>query len=121
MRRCRASTSPATSTTSRHSGATTTSVFLPSRGGEGMPKSLLEAASCGRPILTTQVPGCEDLALRTGGWLVPAEDAEAAADAIVEIAARRDLEALGLRARAVIEAAYSEAKLWEVAEKYYFG
>jgi glycosyltransferase involved in cell wall biosynthesis len=96
-------------------------VFLPSRGGEGMPKSLLEAASCGRPILTTQVPGCEDLALRTGGWLVPAEDAEAAADAIVEIAARRDLEALGLRARAVIEAAYSEAKLWEVAEKYYFG
>ena len=34
-------------------------VVLPSYR-EGMPKSLLEAASCGRPIVTTNVPGCRD-------------------------------------------------------------
>ena len=94
--------------------------FLPSRGGEGMPKSLIEAASCGRPVLTTRVPGCEDLALATGGWIVAAEDAEAAADAIVEIAACTDLEARGVRARDVIQERYSESKLWDVAEAYYF-
>ena len=36
-------------------------VCLPSHGGEGVPKSLLEAAACGRAIVTTNVPGCRDV------------------------------------------------------------
>lgn len=95
--------------------------FLPSRGGEGMPRSLLEAASCGRPILTTRVPGCEELAEVTNGWSVPSENVDAAADALIEIAARTDLHERGLRARSAIEAGFSEAKLWEAAERCYFG
>jgi glycosyltransferase involved in cell wall biosynthesis len=57
-------------------------VVLPSYR-EGMPKVLLEAAACGRPIVTTDVPGCRD-AIRPGisGLLVPAYDSELLADAI---------------------------------------
>jgi glycosyltransferase involved in cell wall biosynthesis len=38
-----------------------TIVCLPSHGGEGVPKSLLEAAACARAIVTTHVPGCRDV------------------------------------------------------------
>jgi glycosyltransferase involved in cell wall biosynthesis len=34
--------------------------IFPSRGGEGLPRALLEAAACGRPSIVSRVPGCED-------------------------------------------------------------
>ena len=48
---------------------------LPSRR-EGLPKSLLEAAACGRPLIATDVPGCREI-VRAGetGLLVPVDDA----------------------------------------------
>lgn len=50
---------------------------------EGLPKVLIEAAACGRAIVTTDVPGCRDV-VRDGynGLLVPARDAEALARAL---------------------------------------
>ena len=50
---------------------------LPARSGEGIPRSLVEAAACGRLLITTAVPGCRDVA-DTGraGWLVPPADPE---------------------------------------------
>jgi len=56
---------------------------LPSRGGEGIPMSLMEAAACGRPLIATDVPGCREIA-RPGvnGLLVPPDDPVALADAI---------------------------------------
>ena len=36
-------------------------VCLPSHGGEGVPKVLLEAAASGRPIVATDVPGCREI------------------------------------------------------------
>ena len=57
-------------------------VCLPSYR-EGLPKSLVEAAACGRAVVTTDMPGCRD-AIKPGksGVLVPARDAVALADAI---------------------------------------
>ncbi len=50
---------------------------------EGLPKSLIEAASCGRAVITTDAPGCR-YALESGktGILVPVRNATALADAI---------------------------------------
>lgn len=73
---------------------------LPSAYGEGVPKVLLEAASCGLPIVTTDTPGCRDV-VRDGdnGILVPIRDAEKLADAIQRLvddpAKRRSMGARG--------------------------
>jgi glycosyltransferase involved in cell wall biosynthesis len=62
--------------------AQATIVCLPSYR-EGMPKALLEACGAGRPIVTTDVPGCRDvIAGGDYGVLVPARDAPALADAL---------------------------------------
>lgn len=82
---------------------------LTSLGGEGIPKTLLEAAACGRPIVATDVPGCREIA-RPGrnGLLVPPGDAAALADAlevlIKDPALRRRLGAEG---RLIVEQEYS--------------
>lgn len=66
---------------------------LPSRG-EGLPKSLLEAAACGRPMIATDVPGCREVAIPDEtGLLVPVDDAPALAAAIERLAASPDLRA----------------------------
>jgi glycosyltransferase involved in cell wall biosynthesis len=70
-------------------------VCLPSYR-EGMPMALLEAAACGKPIVTTDVPGCRELVHHEqDGLLVPARDSEALAQAILRLAdapaLRRDL------------------------------
>jgi glycosyltransferase involved in cell wall biosynthesis len=63
---------------------------LPSRR-EGLPKSLLEAASCGRAIVATNVPGCREVAhAGENALLVPPDDAAALAEAIGTLA--RDAE-----------------------------
>ncbi len=50
---------------------------------EGLPKSLIEAAACGRVVITTDVPGCRDAIIEgQTGLLVPVKNATALADAI---------------------------------------
>jgi len=72
---------------------------------EGLPKALLEAAACGRPIVTTDVPGCrETVEEGVNGFLVPLHDAEALATALYRLAVDPELrERMGQagRARAV--------------------
>lgn len=92
--------------------------LLPSRGGEGVPKSLLEAASSGRSIVTSDVPGCRDLAAVTGGVAVPVGDVAALADVLVAL----DVGELGTRAdrarRAIVEN-YSEEAVWRGVKAAY--
>ncbi|NYT35726.1 glycosyltransferase [Allopusillimonas soli] len=82
-------------------------VVLPSYR-EGLPKSLVEAAACGRAVVTTDVPGCRD-AIEPGvtGLLVPAQDARALSEAVLELAedgAKRS--AMGKAGRALAERAF---------------
>lgn len=62
-------------------------VLVPSRGGEGLPRSLLEGAAAARAVLTTATPGCATFT-RDGieGFVVPPDDAEALADGLVALA-----------------------------------
>jgi glycosyltransferase involved in cell wall biosynthesis len=85
---------------------------LPSRR-EGLPKSLLEAAACGRAIVATDVPGCRVIA-RDGvnALLVPPDDPEALAEAIDHLlrdaALRRTFAAAGRR---MVEEEFSSARI----------
>jgi len=67
-------------------------VCLPSTYGEGVPKILLEAAACGRPVVTTDWPGCRDV-VRDGetGLLVPPGIPNALADALERLLRNPDL------------------------------
>lgn len=58
-------------------------VCLPSTYGEGVPKVLIEAASCQRPIVTTDTPGCREITHHEkNGLLVPPSDISALVDAL---------------------------------------
>ena len=69
---------------------------------EGLPVVIMEAMSLRRPVITTFVAGIPELVRAgEGGWLVPAGDADALADAIVDCLASspEQLGAMGDRAR----------------------
>lgn len=59
-------------------------VYVLSSYHEGMPRTVLEAMAMGRPILTTNVPGCrETVVAGENGYLVPKADAEALAERMI--------------------------------------
>ena len=67
-------------------------VVLPSFYREGLPKVLLEAAASGRPVVTTDAPGCRDAVVDgETGYLVPVRDSAALAERIGELLADPDL------------------------------
>ena len=83
-------------------------VVLPSYG-EGLPKVLVEAAACGRAVVTTDIPGCrEAIAPDQSGLLVPPRDARALADAIKHLIENEDLRReMGRAGRALAEQRFS--------------
>ena len=72
---------------------------------EGLPKSLIEAAACGRAVVTTDVPGCRDaIEPDVTGLLVPVRDAAALAEAIARLAEDAALrQSMGAAGRALAE------------------
>ena len=87
---------------------TTTEFALSSRGGEGLPRSLLEAAACARPIVTTDAPGCADFAGDEAGIVVPRDNVEALAVAFATLARDETLRRrLGAQGRLRIEQGYT--------------
>ncbi|KAF0280945.1 glycosyl transferase family 1 [Spiribacter roseus] len=85
-------------------------VVLPSYYGEGLPKSLIEAAACERPLVTTDMPGCREVVTDgVDGLLVPVRDSGALADAIERLVHDPALcERLGEAARRKAQAEFDE-------------
>lgn len=53
-------------------------VVLPSFYGEGLNRSLMEACAMGKPIITTDIPGCREVVKEnSNGYLVPAKNVDA--------------------------------------------
>jgi glycosyltransferase involved in cell wall biosynthesis len=83
---------------------------LPSTYGEGVPKALLEAAACARPIVATDIPGCREV-VRPGetGTLVPPRDVDQLATALAALAGDPAQRAsMGRAGRALVERDFAE-------------
>ncbi len=87
-------------------------VCLPSYR-EGLPKVLIEAASCGRPIVTTDAPGCREI-VQDGinGFLVPVRDATAVAEALKKLIESPELRrCMGTKGRELVENEFTLEKV----------
>jgi len=88
-------------------------VVLPSYR-EGLPRSLLEGAAMGRPLIATDVPGCRDVVDDgSNGLLCAARDPGSLADAMRRFAGMtvEERAAMGAAARAKVQAQFSEQRV----------
>ena len=77
---------------------------------EGLPRALVEAAACGRPIVTSDVAGCREVVRNAKeGYLVPCGDINAAAKALIALAANGSLrKEMGMAANARFRERFTE-------------
>ena len=88
---------------------------------EGLPKSLIEAAACGRAVITTNVPGCRDAIIPdVSGLLIPVQSARAIANAIITLC-KDDIKRveMGIQGRALAEACFDVNDVVETHLKLY--
>jgi glycosyltransferase involved in cell wall biosynthesis len=85
-------------------------VVLPTTYGEGVPKVLIEAASCGRAIVATDVPGCREIVRdNENGLLIPPHDPKSLASALKTLIGNAALRAkMGRYGRKIVETEFSE-------------
>lgn len=86
-------------------------VVLPTWYREGTPRTLLEAGACGRPIITTNTPGCRDVVIDGyNGFCIPPKNLDALVDAIVRFIDLSEFEKslMGIRSRDNVEQRYDE-------------
>ncbi len=93
-------------------------IVLPSYR-EGLPKSLIEACSIGRPIITTDVPGCRAVVDDgVNGFLVPCRNRQLLAEAIEKLIVDKALRLkMGAAARKKAEHLFS---LKQVVDQTFF-
>ncbi len=81
---------------------------------EGMPRTVLEALAVGRPVITTDAPGCRETVVpERNGVLVPAADSDALYRAMLRFARapEAELAAMGAASRAMAEAEFDVRKV----------
>jgi len=79
---------------------------LPSKSGEGLPLVALEAMACALPVIATNVGGISEILMGDYGKLVPANQPEALAKAILEFS-NSDFSSGRLELRSVMEEKFS--------------
>ena len=95
-------------------------VVLPSYR-EGLPKVLCEAAACGIPVITTNVPGCSDAIINEQtGILVPPRESEELSLAIISLLKNPErLKKMGEAGRRLAEEKYDIKKIVNTHMKLY--
>ena len=80
-------------------------VFVLPSYREGTPKSVLEAMSCGKAIITTDAPGCRETVMEEkNGFLVPVKDDKAIAEKMLFLYQNPDVcEQMGNASRKIAE------------------
>lgn len=92
-------------------------VVLPAREREGVPRALLEAAAMGRPVITSDVPGCRDAVMNSvTGLLVRPGDVQHLAERMIEMATLGAVKykKMSVAARLFACAQFDETKVLEV-------
>lgn len=84
-------------------------IVLPSYR-EGLPKVLLEANACAKPVITTDAPGCYELVTHEiNGLIVSKKDVQSLQKAILKLADNADLrKQYGQAGREIVEKKYQE-------------
>jgi glycosyltransferase involved in cell wall biosynthesis len=90
-----------------------TSVYVLPSYREGTPRSVLEALAMGRPVITTDAPGCRETVVDGhNGYLVPARDAEAIERAMLRFIENPTLvPTMGQASRRIAEEKYDVHKV----------
>jgi glycosyltransferase involved in cell wall biosynthesis len=91
---------------------------LPSKSGEGLPLVALEAMACGLPVIATNVGGISEILMKYYGKLVPPNQPELMAKAILEYS-RADLSSRKSELRAMVEEKYNWDKNVETLAEIY--
>ncbi len=92
---------------------TQASVFVLPSWREGTPRTVLEAMGMGRPIITTDAPGCRETTVDgVNGFLVPVRDSEALAAAMIRLGRDSALRTrMAAESRRISEQKYSVDKV----------
>ena len=97
-----------------------TIVVLPSYYREGMNRSLMEACSCGRPVITTNLPGLREFVVDgENGFLAESQDVDSLYDkikAFLELPAESRV-LMGYRSRKIAEARFDVEEVKSVYDK----
>lgn len=96
-------------------------VCLPTTYGEGVPRILIEAASCGRAIVTTDVPGCREIVSDGfNGYLAKPRDAVSLANCLESLLCSPDkLLEFGVNGREKVENEFSQEMVFEKTHEVY--
>ncbi|MEZ8695449.1 glycosyltransferase family 4 protein, partial [Vibrio splendidus] len=96
-------------------------VCLPTTYGEGVPRILIEAASCQRAIITTNVVGCREIVSdEYNGLLVEPSNSKALANALETLLSdNKKIKSFGINSRKKVEDEFSQELVFEKTLKVY--